>query len=102
MSKAQEFLKKVAEDKVLQEKMTAIIEGKPEEISDKVVALAKENGFEITFDEFLKEGKEQEGEVSDDELDKVAGGGYKDEFKLSVWLAGAAKAAKGAIAALGE
>ena len=76
MSKVQEFIKKVTEDKALQEAMTAIMEGEKEEISNKVVALAKENGFEITFDEFLKEVKGQEGEVSDDALEGVAGGSY--------------------------
>lgn len=78
MSKVQEFLQKAAEDKALQEKVAAIMKGQPEEISDKIVTLAKENGFEITFDEVLKEVKGQEGEVSDDELDKVVGGGYWD------------------------
>ena len=74
MSKVQEFFQKIAEDKALQEKLTAILQGKPEEIELRLTAFAQENGFEFTFDEFLKTVNGQEGEVSDDELDKVAGG----------------------------
>ena len=74
MNKVQEFLQKIAEDKTLQEKLTAIMQGKPEEMEEKLTAFAQENEFEFTFDEFLKAVKGQEGEMSDDELDKVAGG----------------------------
>lgn len=73
---------KVAKDSALQAKFNAIV-GDAEKAgeaatSEKLTAFAKEAGSEVSFDEmkaFFKELVEKEkGELSDSELDMVAGG----------------------------
>lgn len=59
------FLEKVSEDKALAEKVSA------EKDPAALFALAKEMGFELTEDDLKKPVEE----ISDDELDAVAGGG---------------------------
>ena len=59
------FLEKVKADTSLQEKLKAAAD------SDAVLAIAKEAGFSISADEFTKA---QSTELSDEELEGVAGG----------------------------
>ena len=59
------FLEKVKADTSLQEKLKAAAD------SDAVLAIAKEAGFSISADEFTKA---QSTELSDEELESVAGG----------------------------
>ena len=52
---------------------------------DEIIAIAKENGIEITSEkaqELLDKLTVKDGELSDDMLDAVSGGGFKD------WLRG--------------
>lgn len=58
------FLEKVSEDKALAEKVSA------EKDAAALIALAKEMGFELTEEDLKKPA-----ELTDDELDTVAGGG---------------------------
>ena len=58
------FLEKVKADTSLQEKLKAAAH------SDAVLAIAKEEGFVISFDDL----KSTQSEVSDEELEGVAGG----------------------------
>ena len=60
------FLEKVKGDTSLQEKLKAAGD------ADAVVAIAKDAGFMITAEEL----KNAQAEVSDEELEGVAGGGY--------------------------
>ena len=60
------FLEKVKADTSLQEKLKAAAD------SDAVLAIAKEAGFSISADDL----KNAQSELSDDELEGVAGGGY--------------------------
>lgn len=82
MSKMKELYEKVAADDVLQEKFAQIIKdaekaGK-EETEVKLAAFAKEAGSDVTVEEmqaFFKELAEtNQNELSDAELDMVAGG----------------------------
>ena len=68
------FLEKVKADTSLQEKLKAAAD------SDAVLAIAKEAGFSISSDD-LKNGQ---SEISDEELEDVAGGIWKDDLR-SLW-----------------
>lgn len=51
---------------------------------DEIIAIAKENGIEITSEkaqELLDKLTVKDGELSDDMLDAVSGGGFKDWLK---------------------
>ena len=61
------FLEKVKGDTTLQEKLKAAAD------SDAVLAIAKEAGFSISADDL----KNAQSEVSEEELEGVAGGGDK-------------------------
>ena len=71
------FLEKLKDDSSLQEKLKAASD------ADAASAIAKEAGFSISADEFTKA---QSTELSDEELEGVAGGGpptwSPDEFGL--------------------
>jgi len=68
---------KVAADSVLQDKFAEIVRNAENEnketVAEKLVEFAKESGYEATIEE-LKAFLEREGELSDSELDMVAGG----------------------------
>ena len=69
------FLEKVKADTSLQEKLKAAAD------SDAVVAIAKEAGFMISADDLTK----AQSELSEDELEAVAGGGL---FSTMGWCGG--------------
>ena len=71
---ATKFVQAVIDDAELREKTGAM---KPEE----VIAFAKEMGFDFTLDE-LKEVKEEDIELSPDELGNVAGGNVVHLYAL--------------------
>lgn len=77
MNKIEEFYNKVMQDETLKEKFLGIV-GNTEKLSEetlgKLAELAKEIGFDITIDEAKTYLTPVEGELSDDDLDKVAGG----------------------------
>ncbi len=82
MSQMKEMYEKVANDTMLQEKFNAILkEGEEvgqEATTTKLVAFAKEAGFDISIQEmqgfFAELTTQQDGKLSDLELDMVAGG----------------------------
>ena len=69
------FLEKLKDDSSLQEKLKAASD------ADAASAIAKEAGFSISADEFTKA---QSTELSDEELEGVAGG-EKTNFYCSNW-----------------
>lgn len=81
MDKMKELYEKVASDSTLQAKFSQILvdaekSGK-EATETKMVAFAKEAGYDVTLEEiqeFFKNLAEKNGELSDSELDMVAGG----------------------------
>ncbi|ABM79407.1 Nif11-like leader peptide family natural product precursor [Prochlorococcus marinus] len=60
------FIEKVQGDTSLQEKLKAVAD------ADAVAAIAKEAGFSISADDLTKD----QSELSDEELEGVAGGGW--------------------------
>jgi predicted ribosomally synthesized peptide with nif11-like leader len=99
MSQMKELYDKVARDAALQMKFVKIVENSDQlseaEVGKKQVAFAKELGFDVTkeeIDEFFKNISEQaSGELSEDELDMVAGGKSDSgtvNVKLSVYSLG--------------
>jgi predicted ribosomally synthesized peptide with nif11-like leader len=88
MEKMQELFEKVSKDVTLQKKFAAIIEdaeAEEEATKKKLINFAKDLGYNITIEEILNYFKElsedKEGELSDAELDMVAGG--KAELDLT-------------------
>ena len=96
MSKMKELYEKVAKDSALQAKFNAIMSDAEKTgeaaTGEKLKAFAKEAGFEISLDEmkaFFKELTEKEkGELSDTELDMVAGGKDGGDVANSIWSVG--------------
>ncbi len=84
MSKMQELYEKVAADSALQAKFVEIMKDAEaageESTNEKLTAFVKEAGYEISLTEitaFFKEMAElKEGELSEVELDMVAGGKF--------------------------
>ena len=81
MSKMKELYGKVAGDSALQAKFADIVkeaEAARVKTQEKLVAFAKEAGYEISLEEaqeyFQSLSDKKEGELSDMELDAVAGG----------------------------
>lgn len=67
------FLEKVKGDTGLQEKLKAALD------ADAVVSIAKEEGFSISVDDL----KNTQYELSDEELEDVAGGGTLDSLVVN-------------------
>jgi predicted ribosomally synthesized peptide with nif11-like leader len=91
MNKMKELYEKVAKDNALQAKFNAILseaEKAGEEVTkQKLLAFAKEAGYEVSLDEmkdFFKGLTEANGELSDSELDQVAGGKTGIGIALSI------------------
>lgn len=90
MSKMKELYEKVAGDSDLQAKFAEIMKGAAEEeaTKEKLIAFAKEAGYDVAVEEmqaFFKGLAEAEkGELSDTELDQVAGGKNDKGFELSI------------------
>lgn len=74
MEKRNEFMEKVKADETLKAEITKILSGEQEGRTEKIIAFAKENGFEFTAEEIEKVLNPMEGELADEELDNVAGG----------------------------
>lgn len=97
MLKMKELYEKVAADSTLQDKFAVIMKGAEEageEVTKaKLVAFAKDAGAEVTLDEmrqfFKEQAESREGELSDVELDMVAGGkGEKVIISVAFFLTG--------------
>ena len=91
MSQMKELYETVAADQVLQEKFKNIMEGAKEAgeeaTGQALLEFAEEAGFSVSLAEaqefFLNPPQSQEGELSDQELDLVAGGKSTEEKILS-------------------
>ena len=68
------FLEKIQGHTILQEKLKAAAD------ANTVAAIAKEAGFSISSDDL----KNAQSEISDEELEDVAGGIWKDDLR-SLW-----------------
>ena len=66
------FLELVSKDENLKQKMQSFNEMEPKKAIQASIALAKELGIELSEADFVN--KKADGELSDDELDAVAGG----------------------------
>ena len=92
MSQMKALYEKVAADLTLQAKFKSIMEGAKEAgeeaTGQALLAFAKEAGFPLGLEEiqtFFREATEQqEGELSDQELDMVAGGKSTDDTVRNV------------------
>lgn len=75
MKNAEEFIKSFTTDKEFAEKVNNVITAckTEEEAAEAVVSFAKTQGFEFDAEEFAL-AKAKAREISDDDLDKVAGG----------------------------
>lgn len=111
MEKMKELYAKVTADNALQEKFNGILgdaENAGEETTNrKLLDFAKEAGFDVTVEEmkaFFKELTEKkEGELSDSELDAVAGGKTGIGITLSLASIGIGCAtSSAAVAAMGQ
>ena len=88
MSKMNELYEKVAGDNKLQVKFSEIMKDADtageEATKEKLIAFAKEAGYDVTameMQEFFKElAESKKGELSDVELDQVAGGKSSQEI----------------------
>ena len=69
------FLEKVKADTSLQERLKAAAD------NDAVFSIAKEAGFSISADDLTKD----QYELSDEELDGVAGGDRVNSMRMSQW-----------------
>ena len=67
------FLELVSKDENLKKKMMELNDMEPEKAVQASIAFAKEHGIELNEDDFAQEASV--GELSDEELDAVAGGG---------------------------
>jgi len=92
MDGMKELYEKISKDAVLQEKFAAIMKDTEkagvEATAAKLTAFAKEVGYDITVEEmqaFFKALMEQgDGELSDAELDQVAGGKTVEGVLISI------------------
>ena len=108
MLQMKELYEKVAASEELRTQFTAIMqeakESGEEETSKKLIQFAKDQGFSITIEEFKeffqKLEDQSKGELSDAELDMVAGGKNIEAIFYSVVSLGLLCAATSAIGAL--
>ncbi|MEL7655492.1 MAG: Nif11-like leader peptide family RiPP precursor [Bacillota bacterium] len=94
MSQMKQLYNKVAHDNVLQLKFVKIIENHDHmsnsAIGDRLVEFAKDAGFQVTKEEikgFFTELTEQQNELSDADLEMVAGGKGPNGISIT-YLAG--------------
>lgn len=102
MEKAREFYEKVNSDKVLQQKIGELVKEDPKQMGSIIIKTAKENGFEFNEEEmktFMAEKAKTVNsgqELSDNQLESVAGGGKSDWIVESIASIGTACAVSAA------
>lgn len=89
MNKISEFYKKVLTDEYLKNEIALILSGKEiAEATDEefvqIGEIAEKFGFNITIDEAKNYFTSDEAELSDDELEAVAGGGKGDHYETKI------------------
>lgn len=72
IAQVEEFYRKVMENEELKQKVMAIT-GTPKAVGEKVVAVAKENGFDVTLEDFEKFYYDQ-AEMDPEEMEQIAAG----------------------------
>ena len=91
-TKVEEFLKKVEEDQALQAELANALEGDNDR-GEAVTTLANSKGYDFSSDELWAgiqkrqaefSQHEAAGELSDEELEAVAGGGWQDIVSFTV------------------
>jgi len=71
----EKFVQQVSSDKGVAEQLNAALAGKEgDDAVEGIVAFANEAGFEVDAEDVVRLGAAREGELSDDQLDAVAGG----------------------------
>lgn len=96
MSRMQELYEKVSKDAALQEKLSVIMKDAEkvgeEATKEKLVMFAKDAGHNVTMDEmqafFIDFLKTKEDELSEQELDAVAGGKHQVGLTITFLTAG--------------
>ena len=82
MNQMQAFIEKAKNDKELMAKLDAL--GAAGAGMDKVVALATENGFSITAEDYRQAveqaGTQKKGELKEEDLEAAAGGGTQNRY----------------------
>lgn len=86
------FLNKLNEDQKLQEQLARLTTKYQEELANKIIEIGAENGYEFgkeDMDQFTKERLMESGELSEAEMEAVAGGGMylnydKHRIRLTV------------------
>lgn len=82
---AQSFIEELEENESLQDEMRSLIQGgnnnglEAEKILQKIIDFASDHGYEFTAEDYksaVNNRQEQEGELSDADLEQVAGGGW--------------------------
>jgi len=90
-TKVEEFLKKVEEDQALQSELAKALES--ENDREAVTALANSKGYDFSSDELWAgiqkrqaefSQHEAAGELSDEELEAVAGGGWQETVEFTI------------------
>ena len=76
MADMKDFLAKLNEDKAFADEIAAV------QSMEELLAKAKAAGFDVTEDELaIWAGEQPNGELTDDELDAVSGGGFFERFR---------------------
>ena len=70
------FYKKIMEDEALKEKVMGV-KGAPLSVAEKIVEIAKENGFDVSVDDF-KEFYTEKADLSAEELEQISGVNNRD------------------------
>ncbi len=76
------FIMQTEVDKSLKEKYNVIMDKLKGDkaITEELIPLAKENGFEFSLEDMKELWKDPKTELSDDELERVAGGEFRFRF----------------------
>ena len=77
---AKAFLKKVGEDKELQEKIKGV------DSQEDFFWVAKTSGFDFTKEELIQATPPSRRALSEEELSEVSGGGHQHQFHINVQL----------------
>ena len=90
MNQMQAFIEKAKNDKALMAKLNELGASgtEPDKIPGKIIALAAEHGFSITVEEYQlareSVGASKSGELAEEDLDAVAGGGTENRYDPEV------------------
>ena len=78
MEQMQAFIEKAKSDNALMAKLDEL--GAAGASAEEIVALAAEHGFSITVEDYQSAGMPKSGELAEEDLDVVSGGGTQDRW----------------------